>query len=128
METFGRPLAGSPDALIGWKQEWVQITDPKVLALSGEAMHPILRYTGGAGDFVLGTAFAVSKIELFAADDYEVDDYKRVLADLKSGRKAWVYVAGDTEYPPANAPHTPQEQSPGYPFSSGALRRLSPEG
>lgn len=100
MDTFGRPLTGSPDALVGWKQEWVQITDPKVLALSGEAMHPILRYTGRDGDFVLGTALEVSKLEVFAADDYEVDDYKRVEADLKSGRKAWIYVAGDTDYPP----------------------------
>ena len=100
MDTFKRPLKGTPDALVGWKQEWLQITDPKVLALSGEAMHPILRYTGEAGDFVLGTALEVSKLELFAADDYEVDDYKRVEADLKSGRKAWIYVAGDTDYPP----------------------------
>lgn len=101
MNTFKRPLTGTPDALMGWKQEWIRITDPKVLALSGEAMHPILRYTGEARDFVLGTALEVSKLEIFAADDYEVDDYKRVEADLKSGRKAWIYVAGDTDYPPA---------------------------
>ena len=92
MSTFGRPLTGGPDALIGWKQEWIQITDPKVLALSGEAMHPILRRIGDASHFVLGSVYEISKMELFAADDYEVGDYKRVLADLKSGRKAWVWV------------------------------------
>ena len=97
MSTFGRPLTGGPDALIGWKQDWVQITDATVLALSGEAMHPILRRTGDPSHFVLGSVYEISKIELFAADEYEVGDYKRVLAVLKSGRKAWVYVARDED-------------------------------
>jgi len=97
ISTFGRPLNGTPDALVGWKQEWVQVTDAAVLALSGEAMHPILRRTGDPNHMVLGSVYELSKMELFAADEYEVGDYKRVLADLKSERKAWVYVAGDED-------------------------------
>lgn len=35
---------------------------------------------------------AVSDGELMAADDYEVDDYKRIAIPLRSGDHAWVYV------------------------------------
>jgi hypothetical protein len=38
-----------------------------------------------------GTVFAITAAELAAADDYEVDDYARVLVPLRSGRRAWVY-------------------------------------
>lgn len=92
LETFGRPLTGSPDALIGWEQQWVKITDPEVLRKSGEAMHPILRYTGKPIHFVLGSVFEITAAELAHADAYEVDDYERIEAEMKSGARAWVYV------------------------------------
>ncbi|RUM82060.1 MAG: gamma-glutamylcyclotransferase, partial [Candidatus Thioglobus sp.] len=31
--------------------------------------------------------------ELAQSDEYEVDEYQRVLAKLKSGKQAWVYVS-----------------------------------
>jgi hypothetical protein len=30
--------------------------------------------------------------ELAAADEYEVDDYRRITVPLRSGDRAWVYV------------------------------------
>jgi len=89
--SFGRPLKGAPDALVGWKQEMVEITDPDVLAKSGKRFHPIAMQ-GDAQDRVLGMVFEITAEELAAADRYEVSDYKRVSAKLASGLTAWVYV------------------------------------
>jgi gamma-glutamylcyclotransferase (GGCT)/AIG2-like uncharacterized protein YtfP len=88
---FGRVLLGHADALAGWKQEMVEITDPDVLAKSGKRFHPIV-IPGGPEDCVPGTVFEITPEELAAADSYEVADYKRVAAPLASGRTAWVYV------------------------------------
>jgi gamma-glutamylcyclotransferase (GGCT)/AIG2-like uncharacterized protein YtfP len=89
--SFGRLLKGAPDALVGWKQEMVEITDPDVLAKSGKRHHPIVM-PGDASDRVPGMAFEITAEELAAADRYEVSDYKRVSAKLASGLTAWVYV------------------------------------
>ena len=88
---FGRKLHGASDALPGWKQEMVEITDPDVLAKSGKRFHPIVM-PGGPTDQVPGTVFEISAAELAAADRYEVSDYKRVAVTLGSGKQAWVYV------------------------------------
>lgn len=93
LDTFGRALAGKEDALVGYQLAQVRITDPAVLASSGQEYHPILRYSGNAADQVAGTVFAISTAELAAADSYEVDDYQRVAVTLLSGQVAWVYVA-----------------------------------
>jgi len=89
--SFGRKLAGVRDALPGWRQELVEITDPDVLAKSGERFHPIV-LPGDAADRVEGMAFEITPTELAAADRYEVADYKRIAVSLLSGRTAWVYV------------------------------------
>ena len=91
-QTFGRLLHGRPAALVGFKQELVEITDPDVLAKSGERFHPIVVRSGDDADRVSGTVFEVTPAELAAADAYEVDDYERVEAELTSGARAWVYV------------------------------------
>lgn len=36
--------------------------------------------------------FAISEAELAAADDCEVDDYRRISVPLRPGATAWVYV------------------------------------
>ncbi|MCX7281262.1 MAG: gamma-glutamylcyclotransferase [Alphaproteobacteria bacterium] len=89
--SFGRLLKGVPDALLGWKQEMVEITDPDVLAKSGKRFHSIVMQ-GDTQDRVPGTVFEITAEELAAADRYEVADYKRVSAKLASGLTAWVYV------------------------------------
>ncbi|MGD9979324.1 MAG: gamma-glutamylcyclotransferase [Hyphomonadaceae bacterium] len=90
--TFGRLLNGAADALVAFRQELVEITDPGVLARSGKRFHPIVVQTGDEADRVSGTAFEVTAAELAAADAYEVADYIRVEARLASGLTAWVYV------------------------------------
>jgi Gamma-glutamyl cyclotransferase, AIG2-like len=92
LATFGRELEGYVDAIIGYDLDYVTITDPHVIATSGSDRHPILRPTDRAGAHVDGTVFTISDAELAAADDYEVDDYRRISVPLRSGPRAWVYV------------------------------------
>ena len=91
MANFGRLLAGRADALPGYAIVPIEIRDPAVVALSGKAQH-MIAVRGNAGDEVSGVVFEITAEELAAADRYEVADYKRVLATLKSGVKSWVYV------------------------------------
>ena len=88
---FGRKLGGQADALLGWRQEMVEITDPDVLAKSGKRFHPIV-IPGRKDDSVPGMVFEITAEELAAADSYEVSDYERVSAQMASGKTAWVYV------------------------------------
>ncbi|MBS0625162.1 MAG: gamma-glutamylcyclotransferase [Verrucomicrobia bacterium] len=93
MTTFGRKLAGHPDSLPGYYLKKVKITDPEVIAKSGEDVHSIIHFSGDPKDQIPGMVFQISKEELERADQYEVDDYKRVQVKLLSGISAWVYVA-----------------------------------
>ena len=92
LSSFGRRLDGEPDAMTGYARTMVEITDPAVLAASGERFHPIVSPSGNPADEVVGTVFRISADELAAADRYEVADYRRVPVRLKSGRDAWAYV------------------------------------
>ncbi|TFF13077.1 gamma-glutamylcyclotransferase [Pseudomonas sp. BCA14] len=92
LANFGRELAGQHDAMLGYSQSWVEITDPAVLAASGKTHHPIVAPTTENGRSVEGMVFQISEQELAAADAYEVSDYKRVSVPLVSGLTAWVYV------------------------------------
>ncbi|MFC5007290.1 gamma-glutamylcyclotransferase family protein [Dactylosporangium cerinum] len=90
---FGRELDGREDALPGYATRLLEITDPNVLAVSGETHHPIVVATGVPTDQVPGVVFDVTDEDLVAADGYEVDDYHRILVSLASGVRAWVYVS-----------------------------------
>ncbi|WP_433040295.1 gamma-glutamylcyclotransferase family protein [Dactylosporangium sp. CS-033363] len=90
---FGRELAGRADALPGYATRMLEITDPDVLAVSGETHHPIVVATGDGADQVAGVVFEVTDDDLVAADGYEVADYHRILVALASGVRAWVYVS-----------------------------------
>lgn len=94
LATFGRRLAGRADSIIGigYARSMVEIDGSAVVATSGNSHHPIVRYTGEAGDRVSGTVYEVSADELAAADRYEVAAYRRVEAVLSSGDPIWVYV------------------------------------
>ena len=98
--SFGRLLDGTPDSLPGHWIDWITITDPEVIAASGSDRHPLVRrLTDGAdlGDEagVPGTVLTLTSTELAAADDYEVEDYRRVLVRLASDTEAWVYLAAE---------------------------------
>lgn len=94
LSTFGRELDGRPDAIVGYDLDYITITDPHVIATSGSDRHPILKPTNRADAAVEGTVFAISEAELAAADEYEVDNYRRIAVPLRSGDQAWVYVFG----------------------------------
>jgi gamma-glutamylcyclotransferase (GGCT)/AIG2-like uncharacterized protein YtfP len=95
LATFGRELEGHDDALVGFSRSMVEITDPEVVATSGETHHPIVAATGNPTDEVAGTVFRVTAAELAAADSYEVSDYRRVAVALKSGIEAFVYIRAE---------------------------------
>lgn len=99
LDTFGRKLEGSADILAGFQLSMLKIEDEAVIASSGLTEHPVLIYTGSVLDRVEGTVFYITKEELSQADDYEVDDYKRIEVVLNSGENAWVYVSADTAFP-----------------------------
>jgi hypothetical protein len=92
---FGRLLTGQPDAMAGWTQVPLQITDPGVIAASGKAVHTIAKRTGLPTDRVPGVVYFITPAELEAADRYEVDAYGRVEVELASGRKAFVYIGDE---------------------------------
>ena len=90
--TFGREVPGRRDAIVGYDLDYVTITDPHVIATSGSDRHPIMRPSAEVDAHVDGTVFEISEAELVAADEYEVDDYRRIAVPLRSGASAWVYV------------------------------------
>ncbi|GLQ19638.1 gamma-glutamylcyclotransferase family protein [Algimonas porphyrae] len=92
-DTFGETVAGRADALVGYRRDMIEITDPDVLALSGECFHPVVHRTDDPDDRVAGMVFALTAEQLARADAYEVDDYVRARVTLASGQQAWLYVA-----------------------------------
>jgi gamma-glutamylcyclotransferase (GGCT)/AIG2-like uncharacterized protein YtfP len=92
MASFGRLLAGTPDALPRYAKVMIEITDPQVVAASGVRLHPMVVETGDPADEVPGTLLLITAAELAAADAYEVSAYRRIEVVLKSGKDAWVYV------------------------------------
>jgi hypothetical protein len=93
LDTFGRLLEGDDDVLPGYTVDYAEISDRRVVDLSGTSVHPIVRATGNPLDKVVGKALRVSEDELDASDEYEVVLYRRTSAVLASGRSAWVYVS-----------------------------------
>ena len=90
---FGRLLEGNNEKLPGYRVEELKIRDQAVIEKSGTDMHPILVATGNPSDIVQGMVYAITTKELEKADDYEVDDYQRTEATMKSGVSAWIYAA-----------------------------------
>jgi hypothetical protein len=92
IETFGRLLKGEKDSLIGYELKMVEITDPEVLRKSEQKFHPIIEFSGNKNNEVEGMLFEVTDEEIANADDYEVDDYKRIETSFKSGKVGFIYV------------------------------------
>lgn len=92
LETFGRILKGEQDILVGYQLKMLEITDPEVLRKSNQKYHPILEFSGNIEDEVEGVLFEVGDNEIIHADEYEVDDYKRIETVFKSGKRGFIYV------------------------------------
>ncbi len=97
LETFGRILQGEKDSLAEYKLGMVEITDPEVLRKSGQKYHPVLEFSGNSNDEVEGMLFEVTDEEILQADDYEVDDYKRIETVFKSGNRGFIYVSSSSD-------------------------------
>ena len=93
LDTFGRLLDGEDDVLAGYTVDYAEIDDQRVVDLSEQSVHPVVRETGSPRDKVVGKTFLVTADELDAADEYEVSMYRRVSVVLASGRRAWAYVS-----------------------------------
>ena len=92
LANYGRPLDGSPDALLGYRLEELPDRDPNAVRISGRKTHMVVRRTGNAADRVRGVIFLLTAEELEATDRYEGSDYGREELTLESGRRALVYV------------------------------------
>lgn len=92
LETFGRTLQGEKDILSGYRLTMLEITDPEVLRKSGQKFHPVLKFSGNVEDQIEGILFEVTDAEILQADEYEVDDYKRIETNFKSGKTGFIYV------------------------------------
>ena len=100
LSTFGRPLRGQPDELVGFEPSSVRIEDPSVAAALGKTHHANATFTGNPGSRVAGTAFEITDAELLRVDEYEAPfQYRRVFATLASGGEAWVYVCSTSNTP-----------------------------
>jgi gamma-glutamylcyclotransferase (GGCT)/AIG2-like uncharacterized protein YtfP len=92
---FGRRLIGQPDALVGYTLALIEIADQHFASASGISQHRNLRATANPSDLVQGTVFTVTTKELEQTDNYEPSDYRRIGAQLQSGRRAWVYLSDE---------------------------------
>jgi len=93
LSTFGRLLDGRPDKLPGYRITLIAIDDPEVVASTGDTHYKNIQHSDVDADVVEGTVFSVTLSELELADQYEDEaNYYRVIVELGSGTKAWVYL------------------------------------
>ena len=93
IKLFVRILQGTKDILPNYKISITEIKDEKFLAKGEDKFQKTLTHSSD-GSFVEGTVFEVTQAELVQSDKYEPDNYHRIKAALKSGKEAWIYVAG----------------------------------
>ncbi|TXN38316.1 gamma-glutamylcyclotransferase [Flagellimonas hymeniacidonis] len=98
LETYGRKLTGTKDALSGYSLGEIEIKNQEVLLKSNLKFHPIAIKTNNIDNRVKGHVYEITQEELMETDKYEVGNYKRVLEKFQSGKKAWVYVAKEFVY------------------------------
>lgn len=92
LETFGRILEGKKDYLLEYKLDFIEIFDEEVLKKSEQKFHPILSFSGNPNDKVEGMLFEITDEELNFADEYEIDNYKRIKTVFLSGKQGYIYI------------------------------------
>lgn len=85
-DLFGRILEGTPEILIGYIVNKIQIEEE-----FGMIDYPIIVATENPEDTIHGIVYEVSAQDLVQADRYEGVHYKRVEVYLQSKQKAWAY-------------------------------------
>ena len=93
LKLFGRLLNGTKDILNGYQLSSIEIKDESFLSKGEQKTQLTLIPSGNQTDQIEGTILEISEEELFLADSYEPDNYKRVEVELVSGKKAWIYAA-----------------------------------
>ena len=63
LSSFGRRLVGRPDSMPRFRKDVIEITDPDVLATSGERFHPIVARSDDPTDAVDGMVFEITPAE-----------------------------------------------------------------
>jgi hypothetical protein len=84
---FGRSLKGSPDKLIGYVVEYIEIEEE-----FGMEKYPIIIATENPNDIVSGLLYEITDQDLNLADTYEGLHYKRIEVTLESKQTAWAYI------------------------------------
>ena len=93
LATLGRRLRGDRDELLRCEPSLVKIEDPAVVSATQKTHHANVTFNVNDSSRVPGTVFEITDDDLVRFDIYEsVFDYRRVAAELASGKKAWVYV------------------------------------
>jgi len=92
MTLFGRRLEAHPDELVGFELSTLRIRDPEFTYPNGDAEYKVVTRSRRAESRVRGVVLEVTDADLAVADQYEPAEYRRVSAQLASGREVWVYV------------------------------------
>lgn len=79
---FSRKLKGWPDKLPGF-----ELSKTKAYG-----SYPVVVKANDTSQRISGMAYQLETEELEKADTYEGSEYTRILVDLESGKKAWLYV------------------------------------
>jgi hypothetical protein len=94
---YGRALQVEPDELVDCIRTQVEVPPWHKAAASGTTHYANVEFVTGSGGRVAGMVFELTDAELLITDAYERDaEYVRILAQLASGRSAWVYVSART--------------------------------
>lgn len=83
---FGRILQGTPETIIGYKLNKIQIEEE-----FGLIQYPIITKTQKPEDTISGIVYEITTNDLHQADLYEGLHYKRVEVCLQSNEKVWAY-------------------------------------
>ncbi len=84
---FGRSLRGTPDQLIGFVINYINIEEE-----FGIAKYPIITATENPDDVVSGILYEITEEDVQLADTYEGIHYKRIEVTLESKEVAWAYI------------------------------------
>ncbi|MEO2129239.1 MAG: gamma-glutamylcyclotransferase family protein [Christiangramia sp.] len=82
-----KKLKAWPDELRGFERRFIRIPDKE----SGTE-YPILYQSETSDSIIKGSLYKIEEQELLKADAYEGKNYRRIRLDLKSGKRAWVYI------------------------------------
>lgn len=96
IELFGRIFKGSGDTLKGYRATAIEIKDEVFLSKGEQKNQLAAVISKDKNDLIQGTVFEITEEELFLADKYEPDNYKRVKVVLESGKEAWIYIVVET--------------------------------